>query len=88
MAKKYLLYIHEDLFDSEEHKSELVNNLLRDWYSGVIKNPHKANRSPVHVLKTVADVKEVVGENLCPHGSKYGVCISTGCLTAYRMGVR
>ena len=32
MAKKYLLYIHRPEFQDEEKKSELVNQLLEDWY--------------------------------------------------------
>jgi hypothetical protein len=34
MAKKYLLYIHEEQFDLEDKKSELVNSLLRTHYAG------------------------------------------------------
>lgn len=33
MAKKYLLYIHDERFDSEPKKSELVNRLLAEHYS-------------------------------------------------------
>lgn len=33
MAKKYLLYIHEEAFEKEERKSELVNGLLETYYS-------------------------------------------------------
>lgn len=33
MAKKYLLYIHEERFEGESSKSELVNKLLEQYYS-------------------------------------------------------
>jgi|ERR1035437_815802 hypothetical protein len=39
-------------------------------------------------IKTSQDAKKVVGENLCSHGKKYGVCVEADCLTAHRMGVR
>lgn len=36
MAKKYLLYIHDDLFEKESHKSRLVNNLLERHYHDTV----------------------------------------------------
>lgn len=36
MAKKYLLYIHDELFDSEPNKSKLVNNLLERHYHDTV----------------------------------------------------
>ena len=41
MAKKYLLYIHNDKqFDLEENKSELINELLDSHYGNFIEVPH------------------------------------------------
>lgn len=36
MAKKYLLYIHDPLFDKETEKSKLINNLLERHYHGTV----------------------------------------------------
>lgn len=32
MAKKYLLYIHDERFEKEQKKSELINKLLAEHY--------------------------------------------------------
>lgn len=46
MAKKFLLYIHEDeKFSREKNKSELINNLLEKYYSSRVEDS-----SPTSVL--------------------------------------
>lgn len=58
MAKKYLLYIHDERFEKEPKKSELINALLFDWY-GRIKAPGNPLESPI-IIKTKEDVIPVM----------------------------
>lgn len=52
MAKKYLLYIHDDnLFDSEPNKSELVNTLLVEYWRG------KSSKFKIEEIKTPTIIK-------------------------------
>lgn len=68
------IYFRKDVwekFQDEKNKSELINNLLDDWYSGKITNPMPQNKKPyinsvqgiserVHkIIKTPVDAKVV-----------------------------
>lgn len=54
------LYIRAEVwqkFKDEPKKSELVNNLLTDWYDGTIKNPMPQNQKPYQVIKPIKATK-------------------------------
>lgn len=60
MAKKYLLYIHDDRFDKETKKSGLVNELLSKHYGGFEKVTEILKKAPlakdtIEALKTKID---------------------------------
>ena len=61
MRKKYLLYIHEEQFDTEPEKSKLVNSLLRQHYAGgrvksvsppVIEHPSLTNEAMIRFMES------------------------------------
>lgn len=47
MAKKYLLYIHDERFQKEKKKSALVNDLLEKHYGGFVKASEALNKAKV-----------------------------------------
>lgn len=65
MAKKYLLYIHEELFENEQHKSQLVNNLLERHYHDTVggKTQPEIRAETDKKIKSVSQAKEHVGTN-------------------------
>lgn len=81
MAKKYLLYIHHTKFVDEPKKSELVNNLLNDWYDSGVKNPRPQNSRPAHnlIIKTKAGAEKVAEELCIGHDSMRFNCGRKGC---------
>lgn len=50
MAKKYLLYIHDKLFELEPKKSQLVNNLLERHYHDTV-----GGKTQAEVLKALKE---------------------------------
>jgi hypothetical protein len=59
MGKKYLLYIHEELFDKEAKKSDLVNNLLERHYHGTVDGG-KTQEEVHEIIKTKQDAMRAV----------------------------
>lgn len=55
MAKKYLLYIHEELFEKEPKKSLLINNLLERHYHGTVDG-----KTQEEVHEDIKKVQEVI----------------------------
>jgi hypothetical protein len=80
MAKKYLLYIHDPLFEKEPAKSDLVNNLLERHYhdsvGGKTQNQIldiiKTKQDAVKVLKSLNEPRQKV--KLCAHSNPKGFC--------------
>ena len=71
MAKKYLLYIHDERFENESHKSALINDLLAEHYKDssaervIIKEPEEVIEK---VAKTKSDWRP------CKHGTDPKFC--------------
>lgn len=57
MAKKYLLYIHDERFDLESKKSELVNALLTAHYTNA----------------AIVQVNDILNKAPTPTENRYGV---------------
>lgn len=82
MAKKYLLYIHDERFDSEPKKSELVNRLLAEHYS----LPPLRDK-PLGIPPVAKKPKESLPSQLTPRFCKNGhpipyprdKCLGKGC---------
>lgn len=72
MGKKYLLYIHDELFEEEQHKSKLVNNLLERHYHDTV-----GGKTQDEILESV-DRTEVLYTEECRrhHVSKF-ICRCT-----------
>lgn len=89
MAKKYLLYIHDDVaFDKESYKSELVNKLLKDYWSNHTKGNYVApiEDLPINGVYTNLSPAEKatqfeIGDKtyvFCKHDQIKGLC-KKGC---------
>lgn len=60
MAKKYLLYIHDDeLFDKELYKSELVNRLLKGHWAHIAPGDYIA---PIEDIEKASSPKPTKSE--------------------------
>lgn len=93
MAKKYLLYIHDELFEKEPSKSKLVNSLLERHYHTTMDGGK--NRAEVlnDIAVKMAAVKEFARQQndvrftgkikMCTvHNipvDKYDRCLQKGC---------
>lgn len=89
MAKKYLLYIHDDeRFEAVENKSGLINKLLADHWQAIqfdkVRDKQALNRAGLPEKK----VREVVDNThyrsstrLCKNGhiARDGKCTWKGC---------
>lgn len=94
MAKKHLLYIHDERFDEEPHKSALINSLLEKHYDGVVaeqpdhtpetKKKVKANHIVASNKKVVKQVAKVADVKFCEHGYGYGFCKKPACNAKHR----
>ena len=70
--KTHLLYIHDDLFRQEKHKSQLVNTLLERHYHGTVDGKTQE--------EVVAEVEEkIIKVKYCDHGQQRGKCLWKGC---------
>lgn len=84
MAKKYLLYIHNDVaFDKEMYKSELVNRLLENHWNRQIPGDYIAPIEDIEQLKDSVSTKlsgktlaEIIPDLLkpCKHGADLKLC--------------
>lgn len=62
------IYFRKDIWENlkdEKKKSELINNLLDDWYSGKIGNPLPQNQKPTAefvpiIIDTIEQTEEAV----------------------------
>lgn len=92
MAKKYLLYIHDERFDNEDNKSALVNSLLESHYKGykreTITDAAHAERvvkdllSKKPVSKNIRPKIKAVEKGECRNGhllGRLGKCLEKGC---------
>ena len=74
MAKKYLLYIHDERFENEPAKSQLVNELLSGWYG---------DEEPDSLKVAVEEVKSIYRNEMCPNGHPIPEgrerCMGKGC---------
>lgn len=93
MAKKYLLYIHNDKFSEEKEKSKLVNELLEQHYNVYTTKPKK-QKVYIHTLKVDPDRPILEQQNdpksdlysanikpdieFCKHNAVKGMC-KKGC---------
>lgn len=68
MAKKYLLYIHDELFEKEPRKSQLVNNLLERHYHDTVGG--KTQEGVKKIIKTKQEAVRAV-EGLSCKGQHY-----------------
>lgn len=86
MAKKYLLYIHDERFDSEKQKSALINRLLETHYdikdlegdptTHTMREVLKKNKLPM----LVAVLDNLPGNpHLCRHNMLSGTCGYASC---------
>jgi len=76
MAKKYLLYIHNEVkFDGVENKSQLINTLLEAYWSPP-KKLEDANRSPRKII-----LDQYKASRVCKKGHFYtgSRCMQKGC---------
>lgn len=72
MAKKYLLYIHDDeWFDTVKNKSELINRLIAEHKTPPPTAPNVVE-SPTPINKPGKDY------SVCKHGFPKGFC-KKGC---------
>lgn len=85
MAKKYLLYIHDERFSAEAKKSELVNNLLERHYHGTVggKTQEEINTEideKIYSRKGPQDIASaaVKAIKFCKHDHVVGLC-KQGC---------
>ena len=76
MAKKYLLYIHNEVrFDKVENKSQLINDLLNDYWSPE-KKLEPTNRGPKKIILDTYKASKVCKKGHFYTGSR---CMQKGC---------
>jgi hypothetical protein len=76
MAKKYLLYIHnEEQFDKVDNKSQLINDLLDAYWS-----PRKKSEEPIRSPKKII-LENYKGSKVCKKGHFFTgtKCMQKGC---------
>ena len=81
MAKKYLLYIHDDRFEDEQNKSSLVNDLLSKHYEKVSTPPTLPPVTSVTLNMPIEKILKQINKptNICEHGYPYGFCKKIEC---------
>jgi hypothetical protein len=63
MGKKYLLYIHNPLFEKEDKKSAMINELLDFFYEAPWPLKYEGIKK---IIKKPEDVKKYIKPNIKP----------------------